>query len=271
MKNEDFFVSLHSMNEANKISVVINTFNAALHLKRVINAVKDFDEVLVCDMESTDDTVGIAKESGCRVVTFPKAGHSIVEPAREFAIHEATHPWVLVVDADELVTPELRNYLYEQITRQDAPAGIAIPRKNYFMGRFLHSAYPDYVLRFFRQDKTHWPSVIHCSPEVEGTVERIPSNRRELALEHLANDSISAILRKTDTYSNYELPRRRHKNYGFCALVTRPMFRFFKSYVLKKGFLDGMPGLIHALLDAYYQFVVVAKLLEERQTKRTKV
>ena len=81
MKNEDFFVSLHSMNEANKISVVINTFNAALHLKRVINAVKDFDEVLVCDMESTDDTVRIAKENGCRVVTFPKAGHSIVEPA----------------------------------------------------------------------------------------------------------------------------------------------------------------------------------------------
>ena len=139
------------------------------------------------------------------------------------------------------------------------------------MGRFLHSAYPDYVLRFFQRDKTHWPAVIHCSPEVDGMVERIPSNRRELALEHLANDSISSILRKTDTYSEYELPRRRNKNYGLLALIFRPLFRFFKSYIMKKGFLDGMPGLIHALLDAHYQFVVVAKLLEERQTKRTKV
>jgi hypothetical protein len=67
------------------------------------------------------------------------------------------------------------------------------------------------------------------------------------------------------------LPRRRNKNYGLLALIFRPIFRFFKSYIMKKGFLDGMPGLIHALLDAHYQFVVVAKLLEERQTKRTKV
>lgn len=258
------------MNEENRISVVINTYNAEQHLQRVIDAVKDFDEVLVCDMESTDTTLEIAKRNGCRVVTFPKAGHTIVEPAREFAIHEAAHPWVLVVDADEVVTPELRKYLYEQTARSENLAGIAIPRKNYFMGRFLHSAYPDYVLRFFRQDNTHWPAVIHCSPEVDGKVEHIPSNRRELALEHLANDSISSILRKTDTYSEYELPRRRHKNYGLLALIFRPLFRFFKSYIVKKGFLDGMPGLIHALLDAHYQFVVVTKLIEERQTNRTK-
>ena len=78
------------MNEASKISVVINTYNAEQHLQRVIDAVKDFDEVLVCDMESTDRTVSIAKENGCRVVTFPKAGHTIVEPARERS-HTGNH------------------------------------------------------------------------------------------------------------------------------------------------------------------------------------
>ena len=88
------------MNEEKKISVVINTYNAELHLQRVLDAVKDFDEVLVCDMESTDHTLEIARENGCRVVTFPKEGHTIVEPAREFAIHEATNKWVLVIDAD---------------------------------------------------------------------------------------------------------------------------------------------------------------------------
>ena len=181
---------------------------------------------------------------------------------------EAQCEWVLVVDADELVTPQLKDFLYQEIAKTDCPDGIAIPRKNYFMGQFLHSAYPDYVLRFFRRDKTHWPPVIHCSPVVEGTVERIPKSRKELALTHLANDTVSDILRKSDTYSNYEMARRRHKDYGLGALFARPTFRFFKSYCLKRGFLDGKAGLIHALLDATYQFAIVAKLIEEKNNKR---
>ncbi len=253
------------MSENNKISVVINTYNAEKHLDTVLRSVSDFDEILVCDMESTDSTLQIARSHGCRVVTFPRKEHSIVEPAREFAIHEASHPWVLVIDADELVTPLLRDYLYELAAQADAPAGIAIPRINYFMGRFLHSAYPDYVLRFFQRDKTHWPAVIHCSPEVDGRVVRIPKHRRDLALRHLANDSVSDILRKTDVYSNYEMPRRRSKHYGVGALLTRPFFRFFKSYFIKRGFLDGKAGLIHAFLDAIYQTVIVSKLIEERE------
>ena len=86
------------------ISVVINTYNAEEHLEKVVKAVQDFDEVLVCDMESTDHTVEIARRMGCRVVTFPKAHHTIVEPARNFAIQSATSPWVLVVDADGIYT-----------------------------------------------------------------------------------------------------------------------------------------------------------------------
>ena len=252
------------MNGKNQISVVINTYNAEQHLQRVLDAVKDFDEILICDMESTDHTLEIAQKNGCRIVTFPKEGHTIVEPAREFAIHEAKYEWVLVVDADEIVSNELRAYLYDIIKNDNCPDGLFIPRKNYFMGRFMRCHYPDHILRFFRKDKTHWPAVIHCSPEVDGHVMRIPANRKELALEHLANDSVSDILRKSDTYSDYELPRRRHKNYGLWALFSRPTFRFVKSYILKRGFLDGKSGLIHALLDSYYQFIIVSKLIEER-------
>ena len=215
-----------------KISVVINTYNASAHLKRVIGSVTGFDEILVCDMESTDDTVAIARGCGCRVVTFPKDGCDIVEPARQFAIDSASYDHVLVVDADELVPDELRNYLYGMLAGGSCPAGIAIPRRNYFMGRFMHSCYPDYVLRFFDRRVTVWPPVIHTSPRVDGTVVKIPAWRTGLALEHLANDSVSAIIRKTDVYSEHELPRRRHKNYGLFAVVYRPAFRFFKSYIL---------------------------------------
>ena len=97
------------MNEENKISVVINTYNAEKYLRECLEAVKDFDELVVCDMESTDRTVSIAQHYGCRIVTFPKRNYNIVEPARTFALQSATNKWVLVVDADEIVTPELRS------------------------------------------------------------------------------------------------------------------------------------------------------------------
>ena len=95
--------------EKKEISVVINTYNAEKFLQRVLDSVKDFDEIVICDMESTDHTVEIAQHAGCKVVTFPKANHTCVELARNFAIQSASSPWVLVVDADELVTPELRS------------------------------------------------------------------------------------------------------------------------------------------------------------------
>lgn len=245
------------------ITAVVNTYNAEEHLDRVLRALEGFDELLVCDMQSQDQTLSIARRHGCRIVTFERGAHTIVEPAREYAIRQARSEWVLVVDADEIVTPELRDHLCRQARRQDLD-GLYIARQNFFMGRFLHSAYPDHCLRFFRREKTHWPPVIHCSPEVSGHVERLPAGQRQLAFVHLANDSVASILRKANTYSDHELPRRRHKGYGLWALLSRPAFRFFKSYILKRGFLDGMPGLIHAMLDALYQFVVVAKLIEER-------
>jgi hypothetical protein len=76
---------------------------------------------------------------------------------------------------------------------------------------------------------------------------------------------VSNIVRKANTYSDYEVLRRRHKNYGLWELMTRPTFRFVKSYVFKRGFMDGKAGLIHALLDGYYQFIIVSKLMEEKR------
>ena len=124
------------MNEANKISVVINTYNAERHLQAVLDTVKDFDEVLVCDMESTDRTREIALQNGCRLITFPKGDAVCAEPARTFAIQSAACPWVFVVDADEMVTPELRDYLYARIARPDCPQGLYVPRKNQFLGQY---------------------------------------------------------------------------------------------------------------------------------------
>ena len=96
-----------------QISVVINTYNAEKYLARVLETASSFDEVVVCDMESTDGTVAIAQRYGCKVVSFPKANHKSAEPARTFAIQSASSDWVLVVDADELIPQALHDYLHD--------------------------------------------------------------------------------------------------------------------------------------------------------------
>lgn len=251
----------------NKISVVINTFNAGRYLAKVLESVKGFDEVVVCDMESTDDTLQIAQKYGCRTVTFEKKDYNICEPARDFAIHCATSEWVLVVDADELVTPELREYLYAHVASADCPEGLLVARKNFFMGTFMRSSYPDYQLRFFRQSKVIWPPVIHSRPNVEGRVERIPRKSEELALVHLDENSVFGRLRRINEYTENEVERKWHKNYGLWAMFWRPFYRFTKRYVFKLGFLEGKAGLIAAVYDGVYQFAVVSKMIEKRAKK----
>ena len=252
--------------QTNKISVVINTYNARQHLKEVLESVKDFDEVLVCDMESTDDTVRIARENGCRVVTFPKAGHKSAEPARTFAIQSATCPWVLVVDADEIVTQKLQQELYRRISMPDCPEGLYIPRLNQFMGKTLKCAYPDYQLRFFVREGTEWPPYVHTFPVVKGRIGYLPKKRKELAFVHLANDSIHSIMEKDNRYSDNAVDKKAHKKWGTGALLWRPAWRFFKCYVMEGGWKDGIRGLIYAGLKGIYQFQLVAKMIERRQT-----
>ena len=256
------------MSDKNKISVVINTYNAETFLQEVIDAVKDFDEVLICDMESTDRTLDIARQNGCRIVTFPKANHKSAEPARTFAIQSASSDWVLVVDADEIVTPELRDALYRKIQEPDAPQGLYIPRLNQFMGKTLTCAYPDYQLRFFIKEGTEWPPYVHTFPKVNGRLEYLPKNRRELAFIHLANDSVHNIMGKDNRYSDNDVDKKAGKQYGAGALLWRPFWRFFKCYVMEGGWRDGIQGLIYAGLKGVYQFELVAKIIERRQSKQ---
>ena len=133
-----------------KISVVINTYNAEKYLERVLEAVKGFDEILICDMYSTDNTIPIAQKYNCTIIYHENTGY--VEPARNYAIQSAKYPWVLVIDADEIVPPALKDFLYKRIQEENCPSGIRIPMKNYFMGRFMHCVYPSYLLRFVKKE-----------------------------------------------------------------------------------------------------------------------
>ena len=210
------------MSEASKISVVINTYNARQHLQKVLESVKGFDEVVVCDMESTDDTVAIAREYGCKVVTFPKGDHKSAEPARTFAIQSASSKWVLVVDADEIVTPELREVLYQRIEDTDCPAGYYIPRQNMFMRMFVRDFHYDYQLRFFVREGTEWPPYVHTFPKVQGRVEKLKADKKARLL-HLMDESMHEYMEKMNLYTDNEVEKKRDKGYGLGALLWRPV------------------------------------------------
>ena len=251
------------MIEENKISVVINTYNARQHLEKVLESVKDFDEIVVCDMESTDDTVEIAKRYGCKVVTFPKANHKSAEPARTFAIQSASNKWVLVVDADELVTSELRKVLYSKINESNCPEGLFLPRQNMFLGMFVRDFHYDYQLRFFIREGTTWPPYVHTWPDVKGRVEKLKAGR-EARLLHLMDETMHEYMVKMNLYTDNEVEKKKDKAYGVWSLLWRPLWRFFKSYVMDGSFRMGARGVIRSMMSAYYQFVLIAKIMEKR-------
>ena len=248
------------MSEDNKISVIINTYNAEQHLRKVLDSVKDFDEVVVCDMESTDHTLEIAKEYGCKIVTFPKENHTCCEPARTFAIQSASNKWAFVVDADEIVTPELREELYELIQQPNCAAGYYIPRQNMFMSMFVRDFHYDYQLRFLVREGTEWPPYIHSLPKVPGRVEKLKA-RKEARLLHLMDETMHEYITKMNIYTDNATDK---KQYGTMALFWRPVWRFFKSYVMDGSFRMGTRGLIRSLMAAQYQFILVSKIIEKR-------
>lgn len=247
------------------ISVVINTYNAEQHLSDCLEAVKDFDEIVVCDMESTDHTVEIAKQYGCKIVIFPKGDITIVEPARQHAIDSATNPWVLVVDADEIITAELRHYLYEQIKKDDCPDGLYIFRHDKVFGMYSKDWDKDWQLRFFRRDKAIWPKYIHAVPEIDGRVEYCPKDYKML---HLADFTTTQWIKKMNGYTDNEVEKKKDRNFGLASLFLRPIWKFMFLYFFKGGFKNGKRGVLQAVQWAIYQQVLVSKIIEKKLRER---
>ncbi|MDE6133969.1 MAG: glycosyltransferase family 2 protein [Muribaculaceae bacterium] len=252
------------MSERPRISAIVQTYNAQQHLDRCLSALERFDEILVVDMESTDATAEIAARHGARFIVKERGEHRIVEAYRDFAIHAAAYDWVLIVDSDEIVPSALADYLYSAIESDPSPRAFLIPIRNYFMGRWMRSNYPDYILRFFNRRGAHWPYELHSRPTHLGPRVRIPASRKDLAFIHLANESEYQRIAKMNAYTEGEKDRRRSR-YRRIRFLYEPAFRFLKSYVIKGGFRDGMPGFINAVHDAMYRFTILAKLEEECQ------
>ena len=166
-----------------KISVVINTYNAEAQFRRVLDSVRDFDEVVVCDMESTGRHRGDSQRIRLPCGYLSKGEHKICEPARDFRCTQQCRRCLLSTPMKWCLR-RLRCYLYERIAEPGFGSALPWPGQNLFMGRPETSS-PDYQLRFFQRDKCTWPPTIHSRPDIDGPVENIPASRRDLYLIHL--------------------------------------------------------------------------------------
>lgn len=125
--------------------------------------------------------------------------------------------------------------------------------------------YPDFQLRFFIKEGTTWPPYVHTFPKVKGILGHLPKNRKELAFIHLANDTISLRLKKTDLYTDNEVEKRHNKHYNSFDLVFSPLWRTIRRYFFKGGIRMGKAGFINAILEGFYKFVTIAKIIERER------
>jgi glycosyltransferase involved in cell wall biosynthesis len=243
----------------NPVSVCIITKDEEGNLPDCLASVKWADDVVVVDSRSTDRTREIASAAGARVIERDFPGH--IEQ-KNFAVDQAKHDWVLCVDADERLTPALADAVRKAL---EAPApfdGFELPRLTYHLGRPIRHGgwYPDRKVRLFDRRKGRWGGRNpHDHVEVKGRVGRLEGD-----LLHYSYRSISAHLRQIDFFTGIAAKekRARGERSSLGKMALRPAWKFLRMFVLKAGFLDGVPGFIVAVSGAYYVFLKYAKLRE---------
>jgi len=239
------------------LSAVIITRNAAAQLEDCLRSVRFAEEILVVDSGSSDGTVELAKRHGARVLEKEWLGFGA---QKQFAVQTAANDWVLCVDADERVSDKLRDEIAAELR---SPRGFvyAMPRRNRFLGRWLHhgEGYPDWSVRFFHRAHARWRE----EPVHEGVAADSPVVRLCGDLLHESAETLEKYLDKQNRYTSLqaETLRAAGRRGSVLHLVLSPLLRFIKFYVLRLGFLDGVPGLVHVAIGCMNSFNKYAKLI----------
>jgi glycosyltransferase involved in cell wall biosynthesis len=240
------------------ISVTVLTKNSEKYLPKVLESLKKFDEVLVYDTGSTDNTISIA----CSYpnVTLKEGEFIGFGPTHNAASTLARNSWILSVDSDEVVTPELLNEILN--LSLDKNVVYSIPRNNYFRGKWIRWCgwYPDHVYRLYNRDKTRFTDAqVHESVIVDG----IETQRLKAALIHYSYADTADFLVKMQSYSHlFAQQNKGRKSSSTGKAVCHGLFTFFKSYILKKGFLGGSEGFEISVYNANTAFYKYLKLAE---------
>ena len=254
---------MDSVAQAMKIplSVVLIARNEETHIQRAVGSAAFAEEVVVIDAHSTDRTVELARAAGAKVVQRAWTNFS---DQRNFSLSQASFPWVLVLDADEKITPGLVAWLqdfFAQKKNESAPYGYKIKRAEYFLGKRIYGACwnPSFQDRFFRKDKARYVGEIHEYPEVQGGLMRAPD---EALIEHNPNVTVESFFSKMNHYTTIEALDRY--NLGQRTSLPHMAVVFFstwcKNYFYYKGYQDGAHGFVICLMEAVSRTVRHIKL-----------
>jgi glycosyltransferase involved in cell wall biosynthesis len=246
------------------LSAIVITRNEATNIGECLDSVAFCDERIVVDSGSADATIEIAREKGARVESHEWRGFGL---QKNYALSLATGDWVLSIDADERVTPELAAAIKSAVGDADADA-FEFPRRSSFCGRLMrHSGwYPDYVLRLFRRGKAQFNDVIvHESVICNGTVKRLNA-----PLLHYPVRRLEDALSRVDRYSTASAERlvTAGRKVGFMTGIGHGFYSFLRAYILQAGFLDGAEGFLLAVANAegsYYRYMKAWLAQRERK------
>jgi len=247
------------------LSAILITHNAVKQLPACLDSLAFCDEIVVVDSGSQDGTVEFAQSRGARAIQSAWRGFG---PQKQFAVAQASHDWVLCVDADERVSEPLQTSILQAVAH---PRQLAyrFPRCNRFLGRYLRhgEGYPDWSLRLFDRRHARWSDdAVHEKVLAQGEVGTLAGD-----LLHESAETLETYLAKQARYTTlaaqqaHAAGRRAHLGH----LLFSPLLRFIKYYFLRLGFLDGVPGLVHILIGCGNSFAKYAKMLDlqKRQTR----
>ena len=243
-----------------KISAVLITFNEEEKIEAALQSLEGIaSEIIVVDSHSLDKTVKLVRKYTDKI--FERAWTNYADQ-KNFADSHAVHPWILSLDADERLSPELRNELLALAKTEPSCAAFSMPRKVFYLGRWIrHSGwYPDRKIRLFRKGLARWEGeYVHERLVVDGDVGTLRG-----AILHFTYRDIHDHLTRINRFSDLGAQKlyAAKKKCRWHHLVLLPGSRFLKSYIVKRGFLDGFAGLVIAVLHGYSIFVRYAKLRE---------
>lgn len=246
------------------LSVIIITKNEALNIRACLESVAWADEIIVVDSGSTDDTVAICREFTTHVYNHDWPGFGA---QKNRALGYASKDWVLSLDADERITPDLRREIEAVLGAANTVAAYRIPRLSSYCGRFMrHSGwYPDRIVRLFKRTAAHFSDdLVHERLLVEGPIGQLDGE-----LLHYAFADAEEVLQKINHYSSAgaAMLHRRDKSATLPGAVLRGLWSFIRTYILRAGFLDGREGFMLAVANAegtYYRYLKL--LLMQQKT-----
>lgn len=247
------------------LSAVVITRNEEANIERCLRSLAFCDEIVVVDAESMDRTRELALAFTPHVVTQPWLGYSA---QKNFANTLARGQWILSVDADEVVSEELKAEITRLLASEPDVDAYTVPRRTIHLGRWIRHGgwYPNRLVRLFRKDKGEWVGAdVHERWESAGQVSALESD-----LVHYSFAGIADQVSRNNRYSSLGAQhlQRRGRQFGLIMLLFKPLSKFLETYLLKRGFLDGYPGFIISISASYSVFLKWAKLWEMENEKR---